>query len=238
MEDNKRYHFKVDETAKAVTIREGKALEEKPKREESVRGIIDTPYRYLSKRPDINLKEAHLMVDRQSKSILLRANTRNPWGTDKAEGCISPHPDIELFKINEDHQWNHKALSTLIRMNRTMFSTRKEATELANKFRDLEVMAKTELKNMDDERGSFEIKSSKAIQKINIPESFDMRAVLHIGGEAHPFKVDVIINPADYGVQLISNEMKEAAEAEAERFINEVVKDVEKDFSDLLIYEQ
>lgn len=238
MDDNKKFHFSISDTENPVEIREGKAMEQLPPKSEDVSGTIQTPRLYLDKRPMVNLEESHLMVDRQSASMILRTDIKNPFGSNKAEGCIRMDENLEGFKINTGNEWSHKALAMLIRMNRNMFENRQEATKLANLFRDLEVKAETELKNMDDERGSFEVKRSRAIQSINVPESFAMKTKIHVGGEKHAFNVDVVINPGDYSIQLVSNELKEAAETEAEDLIETELEGILRDYPSLLIYEQ
>ncbi len=83
----------LTESDQVLEVRQGQALEIKPPLNIEIFGVLDSPLKWLEKRYDtIDLDEAHIIVDRDKKSISLVFNETNNYEHSIVNGRLSIHP--------------------------------------------------------------------------------------------------------------------------------------------------
>ena len=104
-----------------VIMREGEALPLHEPVKVEISGVLDSPARWLEKRPELQqiTNKCHVRVDREMLLIVLQINENAYYGT-KIKGTLSLTDAFKKFHINDGHSFTLVELAKLFKMNRSL----------------------------------------------------------------------------------------------------------------------
>jgi len=184
-----------------LVILKGEALTPKEPRRVSINGTIDAPKRYLEKR-SIDPGSSHLLVDRESMSLVLMVDEKDPFFT-KITGTIQIAEEFSDWGINSGKEWSTFELADFIKIRRTCFPDQVEAGRLVADLRSFKARVNKELEDTDDKRGNRDFVRKQRVES-NLPNQFTLGIRIFKDVGAFKFPVEVAVNADTFACQLIS----------------------------------
>lgn len=220
--------YNIEPGVKEVVITHRKGLDELAPKSVDIGGIIDSPYKWLEKRPEVNNKgAAHILIDRKKMSITLIDDQHDPYSQDMICGKLEYHPDYKKWLINTGESWNHKSLSEFIKMNRSCFSDKQVAMKLSSDLRDLKVKADKEVEMSNDNRGNVKAMAVQKIVENSLPKTFSLVVPVFKGTDKKEFEVELYVNPDTFQVTLVSPDANDIRDAIRDSVIDQEIKKIE-----------
>ncbi len=232
---NNKIDLKID--GNTLILREGKALEEFHPEVLNITGVLDSPLRYLEKRIDtIDMKKAHILVDRNKMSITLRVDEKEHFG-DTIIGELSLSPDFIRFGINTGEYRTTLEMAEFIKMNRAFFENRSEAMDLVHQLRKFKAKVEKDVESeYNPNKGDKRVLIQQAVES-NVPSSFNVLLPLFTGYKARPICVETYFNPEDMTCTLVSAEANEGIVDCRDEEISRVLESIQKVAPDIVILE-
>ena len=215
----------------ALTIREGKALEEKHPEKLNLTGRIESVRQYLDARKGteqapgrlqhIDKDLAVILINEEELSITLHADPNNFFGT-IVTGRMQHNADLTGFQINKEHKFSRESLVKLLTFSRRFFNDAVEWENVLNAVRRLKVSSTSDISQDTDNRGNKEMIFKKSVDSANIPNSFTLLIPIFKGQIPRKFSVDLCLEVTDAGVKfyLESVELVELTEQDRKDIIN------------------
>jgi hypothetical protein len=215
----------------ALTIREGKALEEKHPEKLVIKGRIETVRRYLDARratlqapgrlQHIDKDLAVITIDEDALSIHLDVDPNNVFGTE-VTGQMQHNPYLASFNINKNHKFSRESFMELLKFSRRFFNDRVEHENVLNAVKRLKVSSTSDISQDSDNRGNKEAIFKKSVDSASIPNSFTLLIPIFKGQISRKFSVDLCLEVTDAGVKfyLESVELVELTEQDRKSIIN------------------
>lgn len=220
-----------------VVIREGAALPLYEPVKVVIDGIIDSPARWLEKRPELQqiTNKCYVKVDREKLKITLRINENAHYGT-LIEGSMQIAEAFKKFHINDGHCFTLIDMAKLFKMNRSFFETKQQASELVTLLQNFKGKVNKDLESSTDNRGNKKIDFRQAVES-NLPEAFTLHLPIFKGMEAEDIECEVYIDPDDWSCQLISPDANDIIEKYRDEKIGEVIERIEAAMPGVVVIE-
>lgn len=186
-----------------ITLRTGKAPEVHDPVALTIRGVIDSPLKWLEKRKDIiDQKQCSVIVNRDDMEIGLRINEHD-YFKDTIYGILLISTEFKKFGINSGEYTTGLQLSDLIRMNRSCFEDKKKAMELVTIMRNFKATVTTQLEMSDDKKGNTAQLRRQTVEG-NQPPAFELCIPIFKGQPKVKFTVEIDIDPDTLQATLVS----------------------------------
>jgi len=215
----------------SLTIREGKALEEKAPEKLVINGRIESVRQYLDARKGteqapgrlqhIDKDLAVILINEDELSITLNLDPNNFYGT-TVVGRMQHNPDLANFQINKENKFSRESLVKLLTFSRRFFNDAVEWENVLNAIRRLKVSSTSDISQDTDNRGNKELIFKKSVDSANIPKSFILLIPIFKGQPPRKFSVDLCLEVTDAGVKfyLESVELVELTEQDRKDIIS------------------
>ncbi|MBQ8066516.1 MAG: hypothetical protein IJ200_12790 [Prevotella sp.] len=220
-----------------VIMREGEALPLHEPVKVEISGVLDSPARWLEKRPELQqiTNKCHVRVDREMLLIVLQINENAYYGT-KIKGTLSLTEAFRKFHINDGHSFTLVELAKLFKMNRSFFETKQKAMELVTTLQNFKGKVNKDLEASNDNRGNKKVDFVQAVES-NLPEAFTLHLPIFKGLEAEDVVCEVYVDPDDWSCQLISPDANDIVERYRDEEINKVLDRIEEAMPGVAIIE-
>ena len=220
-----------------VIMREGEALPLHEPVKVEISGVLDSPARWLEKRPELQqiTNKCHVRVDREMLLIVLQINENAYYGT-KIKGTLSLTDAFRKFHINDGHSFTLVELAKLFKMNRSFFETKQKAMELVTTLQNFKGKVNKDLEASNDNRGNKKVDFVQAVES-NLPEAFTLHLPIFKGLEAEDVVCEVYVDPDDWSCQLISPDANDIVERYRDEEINKVLDRIEEAMPSVAIIE-
>ncbi|MBP3768425.1 MAG: hypothetical protein J6I31_09150 [Prevotella sp.] len=220
-----------------VIMREGEALPLHEPVKVEISGVLDSPARWLEKRPELQqiTNKCHVRVDREMLLIVLQINENAYYGT-KIKGTLSLTDAFRKFHINDGHSFTLVELAKLFKMNRSFFETKQKAMELVTTLQNFKGKVNKDLEASNDNRGNKKVDFVQAVES-NLPEAFTLHLPIFKGLEAEDVVCEVYVDPDDWSCQLISPDANDIVERYRDEEINKVLDRIEEAMPGVAIIE-
>lgn len=193
-----------------LTVREGKALEEKHPEKVVLKGRIESVRQYLDARratlmapgtlQHINKDLAVITINEDDLSIHLDVDPNHPFGTEVI-GQMQHNPDLADFHINKKARFSRESLVDLLKFSRRFFNDRVQYDNVLLSVQRLKVSATTNIEKDSDTRGNNESAYKKSVDSASIPPSFNLNIPIFKGQPPRLFSVDLCLDVTDAGVK-------------------------------------
>ena len=239
----------VEGNEATIKVVEVQGLAEKPQQQVTIVGNIDSVLRFLEKRyydfceheageNDVLPKTAHVLVNRDNKSIGLFFNETDPYALGQVLGKLELHKDFTKWGINEGTEWGHQKLAEFCKMNRSLFTDPQLAMKLFMELKDIKIKTDKEYERSTDNRGSERSLIAQRVISSNIPESFRLNVPIFKGQPRVEFEVELYVNPSSYAVTLISPQANDIVQEVLDSIIDAQKKAIQELCPALVIIEQ
>ncbi len=221
-----------------IIIREGSAPKQldaiKPNKVH-LKGVISAPSEFYNKRKHLhNPDKCHVIFDKNIGSISLVVDEQFDNDNYKVTGTITDNPDLNVFKINQEHLFGIKELMQIIKFNRIHFIDKEQNAKIVLSLQNFKGKIEKVLTDKSDLRGQDE-KSVLTKLEHELEESFKLQMPIHKGGKPYVFNVDICVSASSVDVQvwLESKELKELQDYSKSNMIDEELKN----FSEIVCIE-
>lgn len=220
-----------------VIMREGEALPLHEPVKVEISGVLDSPARWLEKRPELQqiTNKCHVRVDREMLLIVLQINENAYYGT-MIKGTLSLTDAFRKFHINDGHSFTLVELAKLFKMNRSFFETKQKAMELVTTLQNFKGKVNKDLEASNDNRGNKKVDFVQAVES-NLPEAFTLHMPIFKGLEAEDVVCEVYVDPDDWSCQIISPDANDIVERYRDEEINKVLDRIEEAMPGVAIIE-
>ena len=191
--------IEVTGETKELVIRTGEASVIKEQRTVTLRGDINAPVEFATKRQtQINALSSHVEVDKTNFKITLVVDESNHYST-TVEGALVLFPELAKLKINENKTYSPRELYDTIKFSGAYFKNREQHAALCGKLTKFTSRIEVDFVNSNDFKGNA------ALSKLTrIKTDLDLKFVLAIpvfkGGEPSAFEVEICLDAKDGGV--------------------------------------
>ena len=108
-------------------------------------------------------------------------------------GVLTVDPVLSELKINSNHEWSAKQLSSVIKKNRILFDDKEKAMEIVAQLRQVNAQVNANLEKQSDDRGNKrDIKDQQVTS--NVLDSFVLNCPLFKGAPNERFLVEVCLD--------------------------------------------
>jgi len=206
----------------------------------SLKGVIDTPAKWLEKRVDtIEQDEANVVVDREAMTIKLTINEKDAYDKNTFTGTVALSETFGDMKINDPSDaWMPSRLGQFLRLNRGIFEDPEQCMILVSKLKNFTAKAKAEIQKMKDPSGSVaEVYKSEV--ESNLPKSFVVNISVFKGTPKQRIEIefDHFLNDSNVYLQLVSPGANEIVEQYRDKCIDDVLDQIRKIAPDIAIME-
>jgi hypothetical protein len=245
--ENEKLQVVMGPTGKAdIIIREVKEVNELPLKAPvkiQLSGVIGAPVEFLSKRlseiEQINQKRCHVIVTRESLSIVLIINENDEYTLGSVTGKLEHHPKFKEFGINSGKGWDANELGQFCKMNRAFFIGKAENMDLVTKLKNFEAKVNTVIEKQKAESGDFKDNYSGVVTS-NLPGAFKLKIPLFKGRTAEEIEVEFYasVNGRTVALQLFSPGASQAIEELRDQAIDLEVEKIRAIAPDIAIIEK
>jgi len=226
--DKNKIEVTVEKGIKELVIREGQAIPLANIPDVEIVGTITAPSRFILDRfEDFKKDEAHCLVNRENRNIILKLNEKHPFGKYSIIGRISLGNKFKELGINNPNiHYTPIQLAKKLKMLRSIFDSRSEHAAVVNALRDIKAKLKQDIDAKDDSRGNVSASFEQSLES-NIPAKFTLVLPLIEGEERVKFDVHIFIEGSSYNDLYCYLESVDAAdmiEEAVEKKIDEEVK--------------
>lgn len=232
----KELNVNVENGVKTLEISEGSALPKKEPLKVEIRGLINAPLNYLTKRvEEIDQLKCYLIVDKSEGYLKLVIDEKNHY-RDAVRGDLIVNPDYKKFEINTGEGRNTFALADFIKMNRFFFEDKNVAMKLVSELKNFEATVNKQIELSDNDRGNKRILQNQIVDS-NIPEAFEINLPLFKGQPAEKIKVEINIDARDFSCILISPDANDLMQEVRETILDEQLDVIKELAPNLVIFE-
>lgn len=190
-----------------IRIIECKGLDEKPPRSFKFIGNRGAVAEFLAKRmpPVIFDKESVVKVNVEEGKIEFINDLYSEYEKDQVVSKCVNHPDVELALIK-----GVKAiqLANHIKFNRTLFGGKEASMSLVAKLSSFEANVTKAMKDQSDDKGNYDLRRTQIVET-NLPQNIIIHVIPFKGEQRMPFEAELIVNPADLTISLVSYDLEE-----------------------------
>lgn len=221
-----------------IIIREGaapKQLDAVKPNKVHIKGVISAPSEFYNKRKHLhNADKCHVIYDKNAGSISLILDEQFENDNYKVIGTITDNPDLNVFKINQEHLFGIKELMGILKFNRVHFVDKEANAKIVLSLQNFKGKIEKVLTDKSDLRGQDE-KTILTKLEHELEESFKLQMPIHKGGKPYIFNVDICVSATSSDVQvwLESKELKELQDSSKSNMIEEELKN----FSEIVCIE-
>lgn len=228
---------KVENGVQTLEIRKGEALPLREPLKVEIRGVIDTPFKWLEKRvAEIDQKKCHIIVDRDEMSIVLIIDENSPYGTE-VSGALEYHPDFLALGINQGNYVMPVQMAETIKMNRSLFENRQTAMELVSQLRSFRGRIDKEVEaEFNPNKGDKRVFIAQKVDS-NLPPSFNVCVPVFKGQKKQTFAVETYFNPDDLTCTLVSPDANDHEKDVRDCIIDSVIDSIRDVAADIAILE-
>lgn len=194
--------IKVNVTPKEgiVEIRTGAALPLFSPLKIEVNGTLDAPARYFAKMAhDVNAEIAIVTVKRSSGKITLKTNPSDNFGK-VIIGRIEEEERLTRFNINTTARMTRNDFVSLLKMNRSSFSSKEQHRELIKQIQSFSANVSSDIAKSSDTRGNKTDMLSKIVTA-DVLSEFTLKMPIFKGQGALSFMVEVCFEVTDADVR-------------------------------------
>jgi len=213
----------VENGVKTLEVRHGEALTPKDRNVVNINGNIDSPKEFLKFR-EITSEDCHIEVDREKRSISLLLDATSPY-PGLVKGQLDYTENFIQFQINTGREWNIFQLADFIKLRKSFFPNKTEASKLVTELRNFKAKVNKELEEKDDRRGNTDYVRRQTIES-NLPESFKLKVKIFKGFPEFTFNVEVAVNPDTFECTLVSEEAAEIIEDNIDNIVDDEVDSI------------
>lgn len=209
-----------------LTIFEGKAPEVFNPEKLEIRGILNTPLRFLEKRvSEINQKKCNIVVDRDKMSITLTIDDKNHF-SDTISGKMELHPDFVKLGVNSGKYRTAFEMAEFIKMNKALFANRSEAADLVVQLRKFKAKVDKQVEaEFNPNKGDKKAVIQQAVDT-NLPPTFKVNIPIFKGTTKQELELETYFNPDDLTCTLICAEVNEIAQDYKDTEIDRVLEGI------------
>lgn len=234
------YNFDLDAGVTEVVVRHGDAPLVHVDKSFKVTGVIDVVQEYLKKEgvePE-EIKNSYVEYSYEGLSLNLNYAHRRQGANDIIAGTLKLHPELEKWQINKAKAYSSLGLASFVKMNRHFFEDRNLALSLVTTLQNIQVKTENEIENSDNKRGEYRRVIGQKVIASNIPDSFVLLLPVFVGTKPQPVKVEIEIDPLEFGCTLISPELKEIIDLESRAIIDEQLEAIRALYPELRIFQK
>ncbi len=222
---------------KELTIRQGKALEVLPKKQNIWSGLIDSPLQFLQKREDVlDLYACVVLVMRSELTIRLVTDESSQL-RDEVFGTLYLSDKYKAFGINSGNYITPHEMAALIKMNRTAFENIDVAMRLVSQLQNFKAKVNKEVEAKKDDRANYSSHLSQVVDS-NLPESFKLNIPIFKGQQKQLIEVEVYIRASDLNCCLMSTEANDVIETTRDAIIDDVLEKIKELAPSIVVIEQ
>lgn len=242
MEEDKKYNIALPEGVTELVIREGVApemLDPKEPEKISIRGTIESPFRWLEKRIElINQKECNITVNRDNMVISLKVDETNYYQSN-ITGALEQAKEMREFGINSDKLWEPQKLSQFLKMHRAFFTDKSQNMVLVSTLKNFKAKVNQDIERSKEDNGSKTDNYSQVVDS-NLPKSFKLCIPLFKGFACEEIEVEIYsdVNGRDISLSLISAGAQETIEEYRNKVIDDQLNAIKEIAPDIVIIEQ
>ena len=222
----------IEVTGNELTIREGKALDLKPKEKVSLSGTITAPGDYaLTRASTFDKLSCNVLANYTSRTIVLTINEGDPLAS-TIKGTLDIFPELETLGVNKNRMYSEKELYSKLNFFGRYFSDKAAHKDLLTKLQQFKAKVQRDFVNADDYKGTAAIEKITKIEH-EIPLSFQLNIPIFTGGAHKTFTVNINITATDGGIsfwfesvdmhEIISRETDSIFSLELDRLSNFLV---------------
>jgi len=252
MSEEKKFNFTLHEGVTEIVVREGaaiKVLDPKAPIKVDLRGVIQAPFIFLSKRyqftepdgivPQLNLTRCHILVNREKVSITLVVNENDDYIRGQVVGKLETEPKFEEFGINTGKVWTPTQLGLFFKMNRYFFTSKEDNMKLVNDLLNFTATVNNSIQRSVKESGD-KTDNFEQVVNSNLPKSFNLKIPIMKGFQAEIIEVETFaqINGKEVAFTLISPGAQATYEEVRDTIIDTEIKKFEELFPMVPIIEQ
>jgi hypothetical protein len=221
---------------KNITIRTGEAPTVYDPVAITVKGVIDSPLKWLQKRKEIiDQKQCSVIVSRDDMTIGLHVNDHDHF-SDTIYGILLISTEFKKFGINSGEYTTGLQLSDLIRMNRSYFENKNRAMELVTIMRNFKAAVTKEIETNDDKKGN-RLAYVRQIVESNQPPAFDLYIPIFKGQPRQKFTVEIDIDPDTLQATLVSPDAQDMIAETRDQLMDDVISKIAEICPDIPIIE-
>jgi hypothetical protein len=188
-------HIKMEDGGDTLIVREGHAAELIEPCSFEYLGNLGTVANWLkTKSDDVDLLRAIVAVDyeRAEMSLTLNNGQENQRLKSKVHGRLTPHPDLDAFRINTGRAWELKDLANLCKFNRRYFVSVEQNMKLVTGLMQFKAAVTRDIEKAQDDRGNHRRLDDKRVHT-DLPEVFTLKMPLFKNEAPVDFDVEVLI---------------------------------------------
>lgn len=241
--DNQPIVVNMPEGQNTLTLMKGiapKQLDELAPVRIEIKGTIEAPLEFLKQRVgDIAQHDAHILVCRDSLSITLVINEKDPYTRGTVLGSLVLSKVFTSFGINTYKQWEPETLGQFLKLNRTYFVDREENMKVVNALKTFDAKVNQTVQREQKENGNRAFSFRQAVDS-NIPDKFKLRIPIINGRDPIEIEVETFatIDGATVNVCLQSPGANEIVEDIRNNYIGDVVSELREVAPEIVIIEQ
>lgn len=201
-------NVRVENTGNELTIREGKALEQKHPEKIKLSGNIESVAQFLIKRyggrtgkslQEVDKEKVVVVVNEKAMNISLLLDPENPFGFEVL-ASLEQTDELKQFHINDNFEFTRESMIKLLKFNKRFFADPLKHEALLNSYMSLNLSGNTMIKSESDDRGNKDLQFKKAINSSGVPQNFTLEIPIFKGQPVVKFKVDICIDVKEMSV--------------------------------------
>lgn len=194
-------------------------------------GNITAPFAFLEKRwnaedKQVDHSRTHLLVARDSMTILLVVNETDERNKKTIGGKVDLSRQYKDFGINSGKMWESVDLGNFFRINRSYFKNTEENMTLVSLLKRFVAKVNTDIERETKDNGSVTDLYSKVVDS-NLPKAFEVCIPIYKGAPAETIKIEVVahVEGRHAFLELISPDAQTIVEDVRDKLIdNEIEK--------------
>lgn len=230
-------NLKVENGSGELVIRTGTATKPVDILKVDIDGCIDSVRNYLTSRPDINQRYAHVVFNRDEMYIRLYENEMLPNGV-TVTGCLVFSEEFKAFGINSGKNWVAREFAQFIKMNRTCFESKDVANKLSALFMDIKFKIDKVIETSGNNRGNVKNLKEQTIRECNIPETITLNMPVFKGSKKSTFVCEIYIDNNDLSISIVSPDAADIINSVCDEIIDTEISAIRDICSNLAIIEK
>lgn len=221
-----------------IIIREGHALPVHEPGTLNITGTIDAPLRFLKNRyvaAQLNALDCHILVNKEKGYITLVIDEKNHYCHGIA-GMINVNESITKFGINNGKYVTPDEMSNFLRERKHLFESQAQYSDVFSALRTFKARVDQQINSIRDDSGNYDLKRKQAVEH-NVPKSFKLCLPIFKGMPKITFEVEVLVNNS-LEVTLYSTELIQLTDELRDKYVSDVVDEIEKVSPDIVIIYQ
>ena len=228
------------EGTSTLIIRDGEAEPIHERKPLDITGTIDTPARFLRNRVLLigtiaGYKACHVLVDKSVGQISLSIDENSDFA-DYVTGKIVISDVITNFGINSGKYYTPEDMANFLKSRKHHFESEAIYVDVFTALRQFRATVNQKIAAIKDDMGNYEQKKEQVVEH-NIPKAFKLTVPIFKGMPKVSFEVEFIVSKG-LDVTLSSTELMQITDELRDKYITEVIEDIEKVAPDIVILYQ